>query len=258
MAALVPAVVLATALFLALTAYLFHVTGGRVEGLGRRAVAGVALALLGAAGAAAGFAPAWLLVLAGSAIAPLFMLDRVAGSHSRLVDQTRFDALTDLLSRREGLEMGRLLLAQAYRNQFPVSAAVLDVDHFKRINDAFGHDAGDEALLGLVRLMRESLAVDAPLSRIGGEEFAVFFSHATEEQAAEAAWRILRGLRLRPVRTPYGEVPVTASVGVAQALRKEPVESLVERADQALYEAKRCGRDRVRSHSRLLLTAIGE
>lgn len=257
MTALVTAVVLATALFLALTVYLVHVTRGRVAGLGRRAVAGALLAAAGLTGAGLRFAPAWLLVLAGVATPALYLLDRVAGSHARLLDAARFDLLTALLSRREGLELGRLLLAQAQRNVFPVSVAVLDVDHFKRVNDQLGHRAGDAVLAEVAARVRASLRAGDFAARLGGEEFAIFFSHASEEQAREAAWRILRGIRLRPIRTHDGELVVTASIGVAQARRKETVEALIERADQALYEAKRSGRDRVRTHSRMLLTAPG-
>ncbi len=258
MVALVPAVVLATALLLALTAYLLYVTRGQVEGLGRRAATGGVLMAGGIVGAALGYGPAWLMLMAGAGVPALFLLDRVAGSHAQLVDENRFDGLTALLSRREGLELGRQLIAQAQRNGFPVSAAVLDVDHFKRVNDHFGHRAGDIVLVEIAARVRASLRAGDFAVRLGGEEFAIFFSHAAEEQAGEAAWRILRGIRLRPVVTPEAEIAVTASVGVAEAERRETVESLIDRADRALYEAKRSGRDRVRSHSRLLLTAIGE
>lgn len=256
--ALVPAVVLATALFLALTVYLLHVTQGRVAGLGRRAGVGGGLMVAGAAGAALGLAPAWLLILAGSAVPALYLLDRVAGSHAGLLDAARYDALTALMSRREGLEMGQRLLAHGQRHGFPVAAAVLDIDHFKRVNDQLGHRAGDAVLTEVAARVRCSLRAGDFAVRLGGEEFCIFFSHASEEQAGEAAWRILRGIRLRPVTTTAGLLEVTASVGVAQAGRKETVESLVERTDLALYEAKRSGRDRVRAHSRLLLTASGE
>jgi diguanylate cyclase (GGDEF)-like protein len=88
---------------------------------------------------------------------------------------------------------------------------------------------------------------------MGGEEFCVFLSHAAEEQALEAAWRLLRAIRSRPVRTPAGELTVTASAGVAGWRRRESVEALIDRADQALYEAKRSGRDRARAHGRMVV-----
>ncbi len=240
---------------MAATAYLVYRTRGRVDGIGRRGAAGAVIAAGGLAGVLLGLRPGWLAVLVGAAIVPAFVVERLTLAYARLLDETRFDLLTALLSRREGLEQGRALIEQGYRHQFPVCAAVLDVDHFKSINDRHGHRSGDHVLAEIAARVQSSLRAGDFAFRLGGEEFAIFFSHATEEQGLEAAWRVLRGIRSRPIRIPDGEVRVTASIGIAQSRRRETVESLIERADQALYEAKRSGRDRARGHSRMLLTA---
>lgn len=178
---------------------------------------------------------------------------RLWDAHEQLIEESRHDFLTALLTRREGLRRTAALLQQAHRHNFPVSAALLDVDHFKAVNDVHGHAVGDRVLVEVAARVRASLRAGDFAFRFGGEEFAILFAHASEEEALEACWRILRTIRLRPVRTGEGMVSVTASVGVAELVGEEPVDQLLERADQALYEAKRSGRDRARGHHRLIL-----
>ena len=178
---------------------------------------------------------------------------RLWDAHERLLEESRHDYLTTLLNRRAGFHQLAQLLQQAGRHRFPVSVAVLDVDHFKLFNDTHGHAVGDRVLEEVAARVRASLRAGDFAFRMGGEEFGVVFSHASEEEALEGAWRILRVIRSRPVRTEDGPVTVTASVGVAEAAPQEAVSEVVERADRALYEAKRSGRDRVRGHSRLVI-----
>jgi two-component system cell cycle response regulator len=180
-----------------------------------------------------------------------YVLARLRGAYRRLRDESGYDFLTAVHTRREGLRLGGDLVLQCYRHGFQVAAVVLDIDHFKQINDTHGHRTGDLVLAEFAARLRGSLRAGDFAVRLGGEEFCVFLSHAAEEQALEAAWRLLRAIRLRPVRTAEGTLTITASAGVAGWRRRESVESLIDRADQALYEAKRSGRDRARAYGRL-------
>jgi len=180
-----------------------------------------------------------------------YFLARIRGTFRRLRDESGYDFLTAVHTRREGLRLGADLVLQCYRHGFQVAAVVLDIDHFKQINDTHGHRTGDLVLAEFAARLRGSLRAGDFAIRLGGEEFCVFLSHAAEEQALEAAWRLLRAIRLRPVRTAGGTLTITASAGVAGWRRRESVESLIDRADQALYEAKHAGRDRARAFGRL-------
>ena len=182
-----------------------------------------------------------------------YFFARWRGAYRRLREESNFDYLTALHTRREGLRQGRDLVAQCHRHGFQISAVVLDIDHFKQINDCYGHRTGDAVLAEFAARLRGSLRAGDFAVRLGGEEFCVLLSHAAEEQALEAAWRLLRAIRSRPVRTPVAELAVTASAGVAAWRRRESVEALIDRADQALYEAKRAGRDRARAHGRMVM-----
>ncbi|MEP7104758.1 MAG: GGDEF domain-containing protein [Chloroflexota bacterium] len=193
------------------------------------------------------------MVLAIELALGAYFLARWRDAYRRLRDESSFDYLTALHTRREGLRQGRELVLQCYRHGFQVAAVVFDIDHFKQINDTYGHLAGDAVLAEFAARVRGSLRAGDFAIRLGGEEFCVFLSHAAEEQALEAAWRLLRAIRARPVRTPSGELAVTASAGVAGWRRRESVEALIDRADQALYEAKRSGRDRARAHGRMVV-----
>ncbi|HEY8643860.1 MAG TPA: GGDEF domain-containing protein [Candidatus Dormibacteraeota bacterium] len=176
---------------------------------------------------------------------------RMRATFRRLREEGGYDFLTAVHTRREGLRLGADLVLQCYRHGFQVAAVVLDIDHFKQINDTHGHRTGDLVLAEFAARLRGSLRAGDFAIRLGGEEFCVFLSHAAEEQALEAAWRLLRAIRLRPVRTAEGTLMITASAGVAGWRRRESVDSLIDRADQALYEAKRSGRDRARAFGRL-------
>jgi diguanylate cyclase (GGDEF)-like protein len=170
----------------------------------------------------------------------------------RLGDELRhlaaIDPLTGLRNRRTLLEALKHDLAVARRKKQPVSFLTIDVDHFKRINDAHGHPAGDRALAVIAKTLGEALRVEDTIGRMGGEEFAVVLPGADVEAARVAAQRLraaVAAVEPDPSSTPRG---VTISVGVATTLSdgSEPdVSALIARADAAMYEAKRLGRDRV-------------
>lgn len=160
--------------------------------------------------------------------------------------QAREDALTGLTNRRAFDERLALEMARAQRNRSPLALALLDIDHFKRINDDWSHSVGDQALCAIAVLMREHTRGIDTVSRWGGEEFALLFPDTTLEEATQACER----LRERIAATDFGHIApglrMTASLGVAALHENEDRDRLLSRADHALYRAKQEGRNRVR------------
>jgi diguanylate cyclase (GGDEF)-like protein len=122
---------------------------------------------------------------------------------------------------------------------------MLDLDHFKRVNDTHGHAAGDAALLMLADLLRENLRPEDAIGRIGGEEFAILFTGLTLTSATPIADRLRRQLQAERFATDSGPAGVTMSVGLASLDAGRNVDSALRLADAALYAAKRKGRNRI-------------
>jgi diguanylate cyclase (GGDEF)-like protein len=156
------------------------------------------------------------------------------------------DWLTGIYNRRHFETLARAELARCQRYMRPLSILMLDVDHFKAINDRFGHAAGDRVLQTIAALCRGAKRDSDVVARLGGEEFALMLPETTEAAAVQLAER-LRQQVLECAPTVDGEkLDVTVSIGIAGAsLRTSGIEALLRRADQALYEAKRKGRNRV-------------
>ena len=162
------------------------------------------------------------------------------------------DPLTGLHNRRYMTSQLDALVARAVRDGRPVSALLLDIDHFKKINDSFGHDAGDEVLREFaVRLASNVRAVDLPC-RFGGEEFVVVMPETALGDAERIAERIRMHVSGAPFRVSGGKevLSVTISIGVAATFgAADTPDHLLKRADEALYEAKASGRNRVIAHA---------
>ncbi|MBZ8141050.1 GGDEF domain-containing protein [Rubrivivax gelatinosus] len=162
----------------------------------------------------------------------------------RFRDEARRDALTGLSNRRELQELlpAQLLVAAAQRR--PVSLAVVDLDHFKRINDRHGHALGDRVLVAIAQLLRDGLRQADVLARVGGEEFVVVLFDTSPELAHD----VLERLRHRVAEHDWSglapEMVVSLSIGLAHAPGYD-LEPLFERADRALYRAKAEGRNRL-------------
>ena len=154
--------------------------------------------------------------------------------------QAETDSLTGLLNRRS-------LAARcggSFSSPTPCAVAVCDLDHFKRLNDTHGHDAGDRALRLFAQVMRRSVRPSDIVGRYGGEEFVVVLPGATAEQASIAMERVREALR--HALTSGGAVPFTASIGIAShPSHGSTLDDLVQAADRALYRAKTNGRDRI-------------
>jgi diguanylate cyclase (GGDEF)-like protein len=167
--------------------------------------------------------------------------------HAQLSSQARKDAKTGLLNAATWQHEATAELARAARTGTPAALAMLDIDHFKAVNDTYGHLAGDAVLATLSAAMSGLLRDYDITGRYGGEEFAILLPQTTASQAADVAERLRR--KLGHIITPAqdgSEVRVTVSIGVAAADPARPdLDELVAAADIALYAAKRAGRDRV-------------
>lgn len=159
------------------------------------------------------------------------------------------DALTGAANRRAFMQYLDSQVDRARRQDKPVAAVMLDLDHFKRTNDTYGHAVGDQVLIGTVRQIEACLRECDMLGRLGGEEFAVVLPGVDGGAAMDAAERIRRAVSAVDVRIANGDrIPVTASLGVSLLQREDMMATaggLLQAADEALYAAKAGGRDRV-------------
>jgi len=156
------------------------------------------------------------------------------------------DALTNLLNRRALIDVLERERARADRHSFPLSLLLIDVDHFKVVNDSRGHAAGDAVLQGVARVLMSVARRSDCVARWGGEEFVVALLQTGEVGARIAGERIRRAVAESTHVVPGGPpVRVTASVGVASGAAPWKVETLVAAADSAMYAAKARGRNRV-------------
>ncbi len=167
-------------------------------------------------------------------------------ANARLARLATTDYLTELPNRRAFEETGERERRRAAADGVPVAVLVFDLDRFKTVNDRYGHAVGDRVLRAVAAPVRTALRPSDLLARTGGEEFSVLLVDADARQATEVAERIRRALETTTVEHDGASIVVTASFGVA-AVRTpdEPLASLAERADAAMYRAKRAGRNRV-------------
>lgn len=157
----------------------------------------------------------------------------------------RTDALTGLMNRRAFSEAADRELARAERYKLPLSLCILDVDHFKRVNDTHGHAAGDAVLVGLAKTLRSMARRSDLTGRWGGEEFVLLFPQTADAGARIAAERVRRAVAEAKFPSPVGELSVTVAIGVAGARPPYTLEDATANADKALYAAKSRGRNRV-------------
>jgi diguanylate cyclase (GGDEF)-like protein len=158
------------------------------------------------------------------------------------------DFLTGALNRGATEDQGARTVNRAQRRNTPCAAIVIDVDHFKQINDRFGHAVGDAALREIVGRLRETLRVEDTLGRLGGEEFLVLIDDTSRDGAMHTAERLRAALADRPLQLESGAHPTTISLGVALlCVDDRNFSDLLRRADRALYAAKSAGRNQVRA-----------
>ena len=181
------------------------------------------------------------------------MQQRLNSAEERLQEQSRqmethavearTDALTQVANRR-ALDARIAECAEAYfENQEPFSVMILDVDHFKNFNDTYGHQAGDEVLRSVAKVLRQSVGKNEFVARYGGEEFAIVFPGTKVSAAKKIADRARAAVGSSEVNFEGQNLRVTASAGVAELNEAETIAMLIRRADEALYAAKSAGRD---------------
>ena len=165
--------------------------------------------------------------------------------HDELIDLAIYDGLTGFFNRRHF----RGLLdeyMEKIKATTTVSVLIMDLDHFKQVNDTHGHLAGDQVLSSVAQLVRENAPAGTPIGRIGGEEFALALRGMPLADVVELAERLRAAVAAQPIETREVVLPVTISIGVAQSnLETTASADLLRRADEQLYRAKEEGRNRV-------------
>lgn len=164
-------------------------------------------------------------------------------ANQRVQEIANHDGLTGLPNRRYFFERLDTVLKHACRHQRPLSVLMADLDHFKQVNDRFGHAGGDTVLCGFAALLKDGArAADLP-GRLGGEEFAMMLPDTDREQAQRVAERLRAAMAERRPLGPEHRFTVSIGVGLLQA--EDDADDLLARADRALYAAKAAGRNRV-------------
>jgi diguanylate cyclase (GGDEF)-like protein len=166
-----------------------------------------------------------------------------------LFEQMKFqanrDPLTGLYNQRYFWEVLRDEVNRGQRYQIPLSLLFLDLDHFKEVNDTYGHAVGDEVLQAVSRLIETSIRQSDQLFRYGGEEFAIICPQSSQAQAYHLAERLRSRLAEEPLKLSDRSLPVTMSIGVASLMGAMTATEILQRAGAALYRAKQEGRNRV-------------
>ncbi len=158
--------------------------------------------------------------------------------------QATTDVLTGVYNRRHFVELAQKELQRASRTNRPLCLAILDIDHFKQVNDTYGHVAGDQLLMNFAEICQANIRGLDIFARIGGDEFVLLMAETNLTQASEVLERIRRKLEANSVDFCSGSLSISAGGTILQS-NQDSLEVLLERADQALYQAKKLGRNRV-------------
>ncbi|NMM46369.1 diguanylate cyclase [Rhodospirillaceae bacterium KN72] len=164
---------------------------------------------------------------------------------NQLEEMATTDKLTGVANRHAFEIVLDYMLRNARRMESPLAVAMVDIDHFKLVNDRLGHFAGDKVLQTIARIMKENLRGSDSICRWGGEEFLIVLPDCDLNQAQTITDNIRREIENTPVLTGKGEARVTISMGVGQLSKSEHLDDLIRRTDEALYRAKAAGRNRV-------------
>lgn len=169
-----------------------------------------------------------------------------------LLEKALFDPLTGLRNRHHLEDTLQTQMTQAMRNSEPLSCMMIDIDHFKSINDRFGHEAGDQVIKSVASIVQRAVHENGLAFRYGGEEFLVLLSGAGEEEAHTCAQKIYNGVHELSLRYGLSEIgPVDVSIGIASYPQHAQSDNLLRAADVALYRAKELGRARIVSFGML-------
>jgi diguanylate cyclase (GGDEF)-like protein len=175
----------------------------------------------------------------------LGLQEQLLSANDALQFQLDHDLLTGALSRAAIMETLRLELTRSQRERTTVGLLMTDLDHFKRVNDTYGHLAGDAVLREAAKRMRASVRPYDAVGRYGGEEFLIVMPGCDISSAMSRAEGVRNAIGKEPVNTPEGMIPVTMSLGVTVGAKPAELEGLLRSADAGLYEAKNRGRNQV-------------
>lgn len=178
-----------------------------------------------------------------------YMLD----AHKALEVQATTDSLTGLYNRRFFLKESKRILQTAARHQEPLCVMMCDIDHFKKINDNFGHKIGDMALSSFAKILSQSLRGGDILARYGGEEFVALLPQTNKAKALYVAERMRQQTENLSINTEKGIVKLTASFGLCEVHEYKEIEASINQADNAMYEAKSAGRNLVKTFVEVLI-----
>src|SRR5262245_2231763 len=170
---------------------------------------------------------------------------RIVELEEKLRRQAMHDSLTGILNRGAIMERFSIEMDRVHRDNENLCIAMVDLDHFKRVNDTCGHTVGDTVLSETASRMATVLRPYDSIGRYGGEEFIIVFPKCDVAQAFAIADRVRRSISIQPVRTSWDAVTVTASIGIAEARPLMDCDSVIREADNALFRAKQGGRNRV-------------
>lgn len=175
----------------------------------------------------------------------LFYVVTVTRAHKNLARMATTDSLTGLFNRRHMIELTEKILARYNRRPCNLTLMLMDIDHFKQVNDLYGHDTGDRVLEAVSQLLQCSMREQDFIGRWGGEEFLSILPDTDFSQATDSAERIRKAVQALEIYSNGKKVSVTLSIGVTQYRAEEVLSDAIARADFALYEGKSSGRNRV-------------
>lgn len=171
---------------------------------------------------------------------------KLAAANSRLETMAMTDALTGLPNRRNALSRLKEVVSESLRHKTPLGCIMIDIDHFKLVNDSYGHDIGDQVLREIADILNTTARSYDMVSRIGGEEFLVICARSTLSESKQLAERLRRAIHDHRITIESNTIQITISLGVASwSENMSNGEDMTKAADQALYQAKKNGRDRV-------------
>jgi len=181
--------------------------------------------------------------------------DELTSLNKQLYEMATTDGMTKLYNRHHYIESTQLQIAQIQRSKEVSALLMIDIDHFKNVNDTYGHAMGDEALIEVSKLLRDSLREYDIVGRLGGEEFAMFLTHCEINKAAEIAERLREKISHLVISLQDQRVYLTVSIGLTSVTSEDTdIKHVLQRADKALYFAKEHGRDQVIIYNDKLIT----
>ncbi len=173
--------------------------------------------------------------------------DNLLESQERLIELASRDSLTGLWNRANVLKFLEEELEQGLRENYPVSVVMIDIDHFKKINDTFGHCIGDIILAKVSYRLKKNVRIYDRVGRYGGDEMLIILPNCSLEDSAQIAERLCLAISKRKMKTSAGLLPVTITLGCASSknFSQPSVDVLIQASDKALYKAKNQGRNRI-------------